>query len=356
MNVLGRGAGEARDDEAHGRLLAQIADRVQLLACATPRNLGAELARVTAAWLVGKDDAPHFSYAPPPDLSAEREALARVRGAFSGRFAALYAARVDELTAEAVACEATGTPAFRRLARARYPRRDAYDDEADRAAERWSAIVPTAPEGETIVTDDPHDPRSLLAQMRRAVGAHRLPFRVVVARDLSPLAAAGDGVILVGAGRRLTEEVAARTVLHEVLGHALPSARASSAPLVLFEVGTRFGSDDQEGRAVLVEERASLFGEARRRELGLRHLAARTVEASADFVETARQLRERGAGVEEAVRIAARVHRGGGLAREVAYIPAFLRVRAAFADDPALEDVVASGRVSVDAARALTAS
>jgi hypothetical protein len=354
---LARGErGASQEDERLARGLLKIAARVQLLASATPRNLGAEVARVTAAWAARRDEAPRFVYAPPPSLAEERAALQRARDAFQGRFAAIYAGRAAELEVEAAACEAAGTPDFRRLARARYPRRDAFDEEADRLAHRWSEIAPQPPAGETIASDDAGDARSLFALMRRAVGEQRLPFRVVVARDLAPLAAAGDGVILVAAGRRLTVEVAARTVMHEVLGHALPSARAAQASLAVFEVGSRFGSDDQEGRAVLIEERASLLGSARRRELGLRHLAARSVEASADFVETVRRLVERGAAVEESVRIAARVHRGGGLAREIAYVPAFLRVRAAFAEAPDLEDALASGRVAIDAARTLLAA
>ena len=60
--------------------------------------------------------------------------------------------------------------------------------------------------------------------------APRSDYRVVVARELSPLAATGDGVILVAGGRFVSVEVAARTVLHEVLGHALPSSRAPKSP------------------------------------------------------------------------------------------------------------------------------
>ncbi len=121
----------------------------------------------------------------------------------------------------------------------------------------------------------------------------------------------------------------------------------------LFDLGSAFGSDDQEGRALLIEERAALLSLGRRRELALRHLAARSVEARASFVDTARLLIGRGAGLEDALRIAARAHRGGGLGREAAYLPALLRVRAALAEEPALEDVLASGKVSIEAARAM---
>jgi hypothetical protein len=53
------------------------------------------------------------------------------------------------------------------------------------------------------------------------------------------------------------------------------------------------------------------------------------------------------------VTVAARVHRGGGLGREIVYLPARFRVRAAFETDASLELMFERGRVSVDAARIL---
>ncbi len=189
--------------------------------------------------------------------------------------------------------------------------------------------------------------------MRRAVGEARLPFRVVVAKVMAPLAATGDEVIFVAAGRRPSAVDTARTVLHEVMGHAAPAARAKRIGLGLLALGTAFGSDEQEGRALLLEERGGFLMGARRRELGLRHLAARAVEGRATFVDTARILVGRGARRGEAVRVAARAHRGGGLGREVVYLPALVRVRAALAEEPELDEVLGSGRVSVEAARVL---
>ena len=53
------------------------------------------------------------------------------------------------------------------------------------------------------------------------------------------------------------------------------------------------------------------------------------------------------------MRVAARAHRGGGLGREVVYLPAFLRVKEALAEEPGLWGALGSGRVSVEAARVL---
>lgn len=351
-----RFAGVDPEMERVARGLITIAGRVHLLSCATPSNLHAELSRLVAAWSEGREEAPLFTYGARPDLSAERAAIDRAKAHFQGPIGSLYAGRAEEIACEAAACEAVGTAAFREVVKGRFPRRDAFDDEADRVARVWSELVVGADEGEKIATDDPWDPRSLLSMMRRAAGEHRLPFRVVVSRSLAPLAATGERVLFVSAGRRVTAEVGARTVLHEILGHALPTARAALAEPLIFRVGTRFGSDDQEGRAVLIEERADLLRDARRRELGLRHLAARATLGGADFIATVRLLQHLGSGPEEAVRIGVRVHRGGGLAREITYVPAFLRARAAFEETPALEDIVASGRVAIDAARTLLAA
>lgn len=364
-----------RDGREAARLLCALARRVRLVACATPLELGAELDRVGAAWAAGRAEAPRFSYARAAGMGELRRELDAAMSRYRGPLRELYAGRVRELSIEAAACEVVGTPAFRERARERFPRRDTFDEEADRLAERWAgstaqrgaegaaegargSATGQGPQGaagevagELIVSDDEGDPRSLLCAMRRAVGEHRLAVRVIAARRMAPLAATGDGVIYVATGRRLSAEEAARTVVHEVIGHALPSERAKRAAVPLFELGTAFGSDDQEGRALLVEERAGLLSSSRRSELARRHLAVRAMEAGAGFVEVVRLLLGRGAAVADGVRIAARVLRGGGLGREGAYLPALLRVRAAFAEAPALEELLASGKISVDAAR-----
>ncbi|MBM4361403.1 MAG: hypothetical protein FJ104_01890, partial [Deltaproteobacteria bacterium] len=51
--------------------------------------------------------------------------------------------------------------------------------------------------------------------------------------------------------------------------------------------------------------------------------------------------------------VVARVGRGGGLCREIAYLPSLDRVERAFAAEPHLERWLASGRFSLDAARRL---
>ncbi|MEJ7728869.1 MAG: tyrosine/phenylalanine carboxypeptidase domain-containing protein [Polyangiaceae bacterium] len=185
------------------------------------------------------------------------------------------------------------------------------------------------------------------------MGAWRLPVRVVVSRHLASLAAVGDGVVHVVAGRMLSERDVERTVRHEMLGHVLPRQRADGERLGLFAVGTAAGADDQEGRALFLEKQGGFLDVGRRRELALRHLAARRTQAGEGFVETTRGLLAHDATLPDALRIVARAHRGGGLAREAVYLPALLRVERALAARPALDAVLARGRVAVGAASLL---
>jgi hypothetical protein len=171
--------------------------------------------------------------------------------------------------------------------------------------------------------------------------------------DLACSAAAGDGFILVQRGLSLRPESARRIALHEVLGHAAPRLRAKSESLGIFAVGAARGSEDEEGRALVIEERHGLLDGERRRELGARHLAALAVRRGADWVETVSAVIRFGLSPRESVRVAARVFRGGGLARELIYLPARERVASAFETDPTIERWLERGRVGLEAARAL---
>ena len=339
-------------------MLGAAAARIRVIGASTPVNLGAEVARLAAAWARAGAEAPRFVYGAAADHGALREALegaaARIEG--EGEIGAIYAARARELALEAAICEAAGGPGYWEAARRRYAARDGFDGEADTLAAAWLE----APTGDAparacslVRSDDERAPGSLLSRMREEVGARRLPVRVVVV-DIAPLAATGDGAIQVAAGRLVTREDVERTVLHEIEGHAAPAARAAGLRPGIFAIGTARGADDQEGRALAIERAAGFLAGGRRRELALRHAAARSVERGADFVETARMLAAHGApSVPDALRIAARVHRGGGLGREVVYLPALLRVEAALLARPALAAVLGAGRVSVEAAPTL---
>ena len=162
-------------------------------------------------------------------------------------------------------------------------------------------------------------------------------------------------------GRLLPEEDALRTVLHEVEGHARPRTVAELAGSVLFEVGTARGIDDQEGRALLLEERAGLLGPRRRRQLAARHRAVEAMLDGASFADVAEMLATRhGVDAGDAVVVAERAFRGGdgtlpGLGRERIYLEAFVRVRAHLAARPGDERILASGQVALESIEILRA-
>jgi hypothetical protein len=263
------------------------------------------------------------------------------------------------LALEAAICEAAGTRALAALARSRFaganPESEAAAAEACR---RWLSEKGLEPSKRRILSDSP-DALSLVSLIRAAVGAARLPFAVVPSSPLAALAATGDDVILVATGRLVLEEDARRTAIHEVEGHARPRHCARSAALAIFRVGTARGVDDQEGRAVLLEQRAGLLGTRRRRQLATRHWAVLAMGDGASFGDVARALvDDHGLEAPDAVVVAERVFRGSdgrapGLGRERIYLDAFVRMQSWLALHPEDERVLASGQVGIDSVETL---
>jgi len=278
-----------------------------------------------------------------PDL---RRALETVDGSPLAR------ERAAELLLECEIIDHLETPRLRELAAKRYVRGDQADATADRLAEEWLAADPETDGSRPVATDDPGDPDSLVSRLRAELSRRRIPFRVSLRRGMSPLAATMPGEIQVAAGRTTTLAAVLRTACHEVQGHAAPMHRAESEARAVFRHASAFGADEQEGFALTCEERGGHLAGLRRRELALRHVAARMVQAGGAAREVGAMLVARGADTVLAARIALRALRGGGLARECVYLPAYLRVRAA---SESVRAVLARGRVSVAAAGALLA-
>jgi hypothetical protein len=347
------------------RLVLLAAREVKLLGSLTPVDAHRERARLVAAIQARREASPRWTYARVvhDDLRRALDAAERALAAEAETsLDRLYLERVRELSLEAELCVAAGTADLPRLARERFASGDpAVTREASLLARSWLDEPVQAAPPETLASDDA-DPRSLLSLLRAEVGRLHLPFTVVAQSSLAPLAATGDGVILVAPGRRVTHEDATRTVLHEIEGHAHPRARALEAPLAIFRAGTARGVDDQEGRALLLEERAGLLGPRRRRQLAARHRACEAMADGAAFADVAPALaREHGLEPLQAVVVAERVFRGSdgvrpGLGRERVYLEALVRVRAHLESRPDDEAVLATGQVSVDAAPALRAS
>ena len=340
------------------RLLVEAVRTVRLLGSVVPRNAAAERARLTAAFEAGNVAMPRWSYA-RTDHGMLRKTLERAAArlaAESHPVAQLYAARTRELEIEAAIASEAGTGVLGALARSRFRSQSAEAaGEATILARKWiNEGREPEPEQPTILSDDP-GPGSLLTRMREEVSRLGLPFAVVVQPTLSALAATGERHILVAAGRPVTKDDVERTVMHEVEAHAIPRARAAGARFAIFQIGTARGVDDQEGFALVLEDRHGFLSPRRKRELAARHLAVEAMDGGATFADAVTALvKEHGVGVRESVLVAERVFRGGdgtcpGLGRERIYLEAFLRVKAHLAKNPTDEGVLTSGQISLDA-------
>jgi hypothetical protein len=341
------------------RVLARAMREAPMLASATP-VAGATREELAVAFARGEARAPRWTYAPSDGaraaaLARALESLAAMLEGREGALGAAYAERARELAIEVLLASEAGAPCFAERALLRFaPDGEAAD--ASRVAREWiSAPEDEAPRDHSSDAGE----GSLAARLREEIGRRRLPFRVVVSTTLAPLAATGDRMIWVAAGRALSAVDVERTVLHEIDGHAAPRARAMELAPALFALGTARGVDDQEGLALCLEERHGFLVGARRRELALRHRAIEAMDAGATFVDAVRTLVTRdGATWPRAVAAAERAFRGSdgegpGLGRERVYLAAFVRVARRLAARPDHERVLASGQVAVGAIEAL---
>ena len=346
------------------RLLIEAVRSVRLLGSVVPRNAPQERARILSALEAGHTVSPRWTYA-RTDHTLLRKALARAAtslAAESHPVAQLYAARARELEVEAALSSEAGTTVLGAHARARFRSLSPQAaGEATILARKWIAegheALTTADPNDTeeLLASDSTEPGSLFTRLREEVGRLGLPFAVVVQPSLSALAATGERHILVAAGRMTRKEDVERTVMHEVEAHAIPRTRAAQARLAIFQIGTARGIDDQEGLALVLEERGNYLKPRRKRELAARHLAVEAMDGGASFADALSALvKEHGLPPGEAVLVAERAFRGGdgtspGLGRERIYLEAFLRVGDHLAKKPTDEGILTSGQVSLDA-------
>lgn len=323
--------------------------RVALLERCLPINFKDEVDALGRALRQGQYRPPHFVYGGQDDqlekiiraLTNFRADMARLD--LGDRYAPVLfhlAKRGEEIHLEAQLAAAARTRLPMDVLRQRYVIEPHDAVLAARLAEQWLALQ-----------DEPSDtPLIELGPFLRARARAEGIDVIVQERRIASLAAVSSDALVVQAGATVPRAEAERIWVHEVFAHFLPRRRGphSCAPLA---VGTQGGADDEEGRALCLEEESGLLLVARKRDLAVRHLiATRARQDQSQLGALALRLAGQGHDVDGIARAVGRALRGGGLAREAIYLPAFLRVRRCLAANPHVELWMQWSRVSAAAA------
>jgi uncharacterized protein (TIGR02421 family) len=143
---------------------------------------------------------------------------------------------------------------------------------------------------------------------------------VEVRDDLAASMMVSKNRLMISPGIRLVPRRMEALLHHEIGTHLVTWFNGSVQPLQLLRDGAAGYEPTQEGLAVLAEYLSGGLTRARMRTLAARVEAVHCMIAGADFIECFRNLRKRGFSQSEGFGIAARVYRGGGFAKDAAYL------------------------------------
>lgn len=147
-----------------------------------------------------------------------------------------------------------------------------------------------------------------------------LAGRVELREDV-PGILVSSGNFLIGNAITISPSRAAATIAHEVGTHVLTFHNGKAQPFQQFHAGMAGYEALQEGIAVLAEYLVGGLSSGRLRLLAGRVLAVDALINGADFVETSSMLHDDyGFGRRGAFNIAMRVHRSGGLTKDLLYL------------------------------------
>jgi hypothetical protein len=349
----------ARLRELDALLLALRAESNKLPLLTAPRS-SARMERNRARLLRGELPEPPPVIGPAPDPRQAHHALERARLLADGTpFERVLGERFDELELEFAILEAIGRPRrLRPLARRRWASAASgggTDVDVARFAQTVLDQVVPDPEPLSLSARERGDGRSIEKIIRELALWAGFPVDICVHPQLLSKAAAGERTVYL-ADARFGAREGLRLAVHEVFGHLVSAANARHQPHALLRLGTARSFEDQEGLAVVLEERAGVLDGGRMRTLAARLVASEAFFDGASFGETARLLHRRfGFSTDDALVTAERVHRGGGLPRDAAYLPAYLRVRHAVETGVATISSLQRGRASLAALGALDA-
>ncbi len=360
MTGLATPAARARIRAVEAKL-GVVVKSCRLLPALTASNAAAERARLCQALEADELLTPKLEYpkartgiAGARELDALREAARELPGA------ELYLAKIDELEIDIALLAALGDARrIRPLAARRFGTGDELvttpfgEQRLSDYARSLIVVHRPADEARTLPALT-RDGTPSLAGLIHEVAAHAgLEVEVRVEPNLAAGAAAGDRTVYI-ADRAFGVREAVRLAVHEVLGHLTAASNGRMQPIRLPEWGTAGSFADQEGVALCVEEAFGVLDLGRLCALAGRVIATSRMHEGASFGDLARELhREHGFSANEAVSIAERAYRGGGVARDAGYLLGYMRVQAAIANSEATLDELRMGRVSVAALPAL---
>ncbi len=336
------------------RALVRAESQINLLARCHPANWLPVSRRLVDEWKRGMVRQPHFELSPLPDLSALRHALVALESwaVGQGPWGQVWAERCRELALEAEMAEQVGSPAIRGLAERRFPV-GASVESLRRLARRWACCELERDRGEPIRSDDERNSESLVCSMRRELAQNKWVFPVKFDDRLAARAAVDEQFVWIKPAILLRPIESKRIVVHEVHGHVARRAASRCADNWGYQCGFAGADADEEGRALWFEEQSGAFNAARKAELGRRHLAADACRQGASFCETVQVLLGVDSPLEQALGIALRVWRGGGIAREIIYLGAYWRARRLLSDNLDVEAWMKRGRLSLEVATGL---
>jgi hypothetical protein len=332
-----------------------LCQAARMLPALTADNAASERARLIGCLSRGDAPVPNWQILKRPVPAHVFRLLDQLRyEAQSVPGAPLYETKLDELELELLLIDALGRPRLvRPLASRRYGTGAtlAPTPGGELALSRCARVIldrlpPGTEPSELPAIGGPESLAALVQELAAGIG---LAVEVRVEPRLSAGAATGERTVFLAA-RRFGRTEARRLAVHEVFGHLLSAANSREQPLCLLQWGTAGSFVDQEGVALYMEERAGVMDGPRLRTLAARVLATDLMHSGASFAETARKLlHDEHFAVPEAIAIAERAYRGGGVARDVGYLLGWLRVHDALERGIATLSELQLGRVSVQA-------
>jgi hypothetical protein len=190
--------------------------------------------------------------------------------------------------------------------------------------------------------------------VRRELEKAGIHFTIRLSERLAARAAVDESSIWIKPRVYLRQAEARRIVVHEIYGHAIRRRNGRGWEHSLFRCGVTGADADEEGRALWLEEQEGLLQATRRVELGKRHLAADACRQGASFSDTVELLLGLETPLDQALNLGLRVWRGGGIAREIMYLPGYWRANRVLGNSPQIDAWMKRGRISFDIATRLT--